>query len=507
MDFGNELDICLRARFTLIIVVTREEERAVDLIKTVCEKRQRPLITWDVADGFVSRTEGFQVPSSSKDPVTALSDIEKAQNDGVYTLLDFHECFMHPTAKRKLRNVAHYLKYTRKSIIVVSPFSEIPEELKDVAVSLELSLPRPEELDQVLEILLKTPGVKSEISEKEREELVQAARGLTAAQAQRVFSRAIVKDGKLNTDDIAVVIDEKRGIIKESESLEYCPVVEGMDHVGGLQVFKEWLQLRSRAFSKEAREYGLATPKGVALIGIPGTGKSLSAKLIASSWHLPLFRLDVGSLFGQYIGQSEERARGALRVAESVSPCVLWIDEIEKSLSQGGHDSGTSSRVVGTILTWMQEKTAPVFVVATANNVRSLPPELLRRGRFDEIFFLDLPTLSEREHILAVHLNKRGRDSEQFNLETLAEASQGYVGAEIEQAIIDAMILAFNQDREFVTEDVLTSLQRQVPLSVSQKEVIQELQEWLDNGRAQPASLHGDGAQERQRLRKQMGFR
>ena len=266
-------------------------------------------------------------------------------------------------------------------------------------------------------------------------------------------------------------------------------MTETPDDVGGLGVLKEWLRLRERAFTQEARDYGLPAPKGIALIGIPGTGKSLTAKMIGGLWRLPLLRLDVGSLFGSLVGESEERARRALRLAETVAPCIVWIDEMEKALAHGGLDSGTSTRVFGTILTWMQEKTAPCFVVATANDISALPPELLRKGRFDEIFFLDLPTLEERKEILAVNLRKRKRLPQDFDLEQLAQESGGYVGAEIEQAIIDAMYLAFNEHREFITKDIAVALKRQVPLSVSQRETIGALRNWLREGRAQSGSF------------------
>ena len=262
--------------------------------------------------------------------------------------------------------------------------------------------------------------------------------------------------------------------------------------VGGLGRLKEWLKLREPAFTQEARQYGLPEPKGLALIGIPGTGKSLSAKMIASLWQLPLIRMDMGAVFGGLVGQSEENIRRALTLAETISPCVLWIDEMEKALATGAGDSGTSLRVFGTLLTWMQDKKKPVFHVATANDVGRLPPELLRRGRFDEIFFLDLPNAEERKEIFAVHLRKRGRRASAYDLTRLAVAAEGYDGAEIEQAIIDAMYVAFNDSgktrRDFTTDDILATLRRQVPMSQSQREVIAALRQWLQDGRAMSAS-------------------
>jgi SpoVK/Ycf46/Vps4 family AAA+-type ATPase len=361
--------------------------------------------------------------------------------------------------------------------------------LKEEAVVIDFPHPTTIELEGVLNRIARAPGVKVNLTKLGREKLVQAALGLTATQAQRVFARAVVTDGVLDDRDISLVTEEKKQIIRESEALEYYEVTESPDDVGGLDILKDWLRLRERAFTQEARDYGLPSPKGIALIGIPGTGKSLTAKMIGALWRLPLLRLDVGSLFGSLIGESEERARRALQVAGMVAPCVVWIDEMEKALAHGGQDAGTSTRVFGSILTWMQEKTAPCFVVATANDISTLPPELLRKGRFDEIFFLDLPTLAERREIFSVHLRKRKRLPQDFDVGQLARDTDGYVGAEIEQAIIDAMYIGFNASREFTTADIAAAVKRQVPLSSSQREAIDGLRDWLHSGRAQSASF------------------
>jgi AAA+ superfamily predicted ATPase len=489
MDFEERLDIYLRARFTLIVLVTSEEERALETIKEVCEQTRRPCQTWDVADGFQTLI-GKGAPPSARDPITALEQVDQAESDVLFVLKDFHEFWNDARIKRKLRSVVQRLKFTKKSIVVTTPSSKVPEELKDEIVVVEFPSPQAQELEGVLDRLAQTPGVKVKLTRLGRDKLVQAAVGLTASQAQRVFAKAIVRDGVLDDQDIDLVTEEKKQVIRESEALEFYTAAETPDDVGGLGVLKEWLRLRERAFTQEARDYGLPAPKGIALIGIPGTGKSLTAKMIGGLWRLPLLRLDIGSLFGSLVGESEERARRALRLAETVAPAVVWIDELEKGLAHGGLDSGTSTRVFGTILTWMQEKTAPCFVVATANDISSLPPELLRKGRFDEIFFLDLPTLEERQEIFAVHLRKRNRLPQDFDTARLARESEGYVGAEIEQAVIDAMYVGFNEgQREFTTDDISTALERLVPLSVSQREVVQMLREWLQEGRAQSASF------------------
>lgn len=489
MSFDQELDLYLRARFTLIVLITPEEERVIQTIKAVCDRNDRPCLSWDAGDGFKTVSNWKGTLLSAKDPLSALEQIDKADGNTLFILKDFHDCWTNPQIKRKLRNAAQQLKFTKKSIILTTPHSKLPEELKDIAVLQEFPLPVANELDQVLAGLSKTPGVKVNLTKLGREKLVQAALGLTASQAQRVFAKAIVSNGVLDDQDIGLVTEEKKQIIKESQALEFFAIHETAADVGGLEVLKGWLRLRERAFSEEARNYGLPSPKGIALIGIPGTGKSLTAKMIGGLWRLPLLRLDVGALFGSLVGESEERTRRALKLAETVAPCILWIDEIDKAFASGGLDGGASKRVFGAILTWMQEKTAPCFVVATANDISSLPTELLRRGRFDEIFFLDLPTKDERKEILSVHLRKRRRMNHDFDLERLARESEGYVGAEIEQAIIDGMYVGFNQNREFTTADLSQALKRQVPLSISQRERITALREWLREGRAQSASF------------------
>lgn len=490
LDFENSLDIYLRARFTLIVVVTPEEERALQSIKKVCDGSHRPCLTWDLADGYQILGNSSTPLPNAADPLTALEQVEKSEGEVITILKDFHESWSNPQIKRKLRSLAHSLKYTRKSILITTTNSKIPAEIRDEVVIMEYPAPNTQELEEVLKRLSQTPGAKINLTPLGREKLVQAALGLSTAQAQRVFAKAIVSNGILDDRDIDLVTEEKKQVIRESEALEFFATTETADDVGGLEVLKEWLRLRERAFTHQARQYGLPAPKGIALIGIPGTGKSLTAKMIGGLWKLPLLRLDTGALFGSLVGESEERVRRALKIAETVAPCIIWIDEMEKGLAHGGLDSGTSQRVFGAILTWMQEKTAPCFVVATANDISQLPPELLRKGRFDEIFFLDLPTSIERREIFIVHLRKRQRLPQDYDIERLTLESEGYVGAEIEQAVIDAMYIGFNNDREFTTEDISQSLKRLVPLSVSQREIVQALRQWLRQGRAQSASFN-----------------
>lgn len=493
MGFDKDLETHVRAGATLIVVVTVEEERALAAIKTLCENTRRPALAWDSADGFRHLAGSTGTPPAAKDAAAALDHVENADSDVVFVLKDFHDAWAAAGTRRKLRTVVQKLRSTRKTVVVTTPSAKLPDELKDDAVVIELPPPTAAELEQVLARIIQSPGVKQRLTNLGREKMVQAALGLSAAQAQRVFAKAVIANGVLDDRGIALVMQEKQQLVRQSQALEFFSAQQAPDDVGGLEALKDWLRLRERAFTRQARDYGLPAPKGIALVGLPGTGKSLVAKMIGSLWKLPLLRLDVGALFGSFVGESEERARRALRIAETAAPCVLWIDEMEKAFAHGGNDGGVSQRVFGTVLTWMQEKTAPVFVVATANDVSSLPPELLRRGRFDELFFLDLPTLAERAEIVAVHLTKRRRFARDFDVARLAEQSAGYTGAEIEQAVIDAMYVAFNEDREFTTDDVAAAVERQVPLAVSSRERVETLRRWLQEGRAQPASAAAIG--------------
>ena len=490
-EIPAQIDLCLRARITLLILHTAEEERAVRMLQEVCGRFHppRPFLSWDLVEGFGGDGAPASRGPGAKDPILALDEMEKTDDTAVIALKDFHEFWGNPAVKRKLRSLSQKFRFSRRTMVVLTPALKVPEEIRDNAVVLHVPPPSARELEQELDRLLKGSGVPDSLTPLGREKLIQAALGMSLNQACRSFSKAIVRHGCLDDRDIDAVVAEKKDILSQSEALEFYSAIETLENVGGLPALKEWLHLRERAFSREARDYGLPSPKGIALIGIPGTGKSLTAKMIAGMWRLPLLRLDVGALFGSFVGESEERTRRALALAETISPCILWIDEMEKAFSFGNGDSGTSQRVFAHILTWMQDKTSPCFVVATANDVSALPPELLRKGRFDEVFFLDLPSYTERKEIFSVHLRRRGLIPDDFDLDTLSKASDGYVGAEIEQTVIDAMYLAFNQEmRQITTADVISALRTQVPLSISQKEVIGDLRAWLTEGRALSAS-------------------
>ncbi len=492
MYFYEQLGLYLRARFTLIVLATREEERALEAVALLCKSTGRPCLAWDAADGFQALVVHPSAIPSGREPLIALEQIDKRATDAVFVLKDFHEFWGDARVKRKLRNVARRLKLTKKSIIVTCPTAELPPELVDDAVVVEFPRPDAFDLEALLDRLARNSGGRTNLTAAGRQKLVQAALGMTAAQAQRVFAKALVQDGVLDDRDIAIVTADKQQIIRESEALELCAPAElraeVQGEVGGLAGLKAWLHPRARAFGPEARAYGLPAPRGIALIGVPGTGKSLVARMVGGLWRLPVLRLDLGVLLGGPGGTPEERTRRALRLAEAVAPCVLWIDDIDRALAQGAHDRGGGARVLGAIRAWMIEKTAPCFVVATAGEVAGPLADLVHKGRFDEVFLLDLPTADERAEILAVHLTKRHRQPRDFDIAELAGAADGYVGAQIEQAVIDALYAGFHAGREPTSADIATALSRQVPVSVARRERVAALRAWLRESGAQTAS-------------------
>jgi len=394
-----------------------------------------------------------------------------------------------------LRDLGYALRSTRKTIIILSPKLKIPVELEKSITIVDLPLPAYEDLRNLFqEKVADGAGARRfrvDLTSAQTDALIKAAQGLTLAEAENAFAKAIVRDKQLDADDIQAVIDEKKQIIRKSGLLEYYAVAERMDNVGGMDILKEWLAKRVRAFSEDAQAYGLPSPRGILLLGVQGCGKSLLAKCVAASWRLPLLRMDMSRIFQGFIGSSEDNMRRAMQTVEGLAPVVLWIDEIEKALSgvdgSGNTDAGTTARVVGQFLTWMQEKREPVFVVATANSIQGLPPELLRKGRLDEIFFVDLPRARERAEIFQIHLRKVRRDPARFDLHELVRMSHGFSGAEIEQAIISALHDSFFDNRELETRDISNALGQTVPLSRTMCEKIDELRQWALH-RARPVS-------------------
>lgn len=496
-DFVREAEALIRARYPIIYAITWEEARLERDLLEVAQRLKKELLCWTITVGFRRLPDG-KPEGGTTDPLRALTYVLECKDNCLFLLKDFDPYLSDPTLVRRLRDVARELKASYKSVLIVSPVMRIPEHLeKDVTV-LDYDLPGSDDirllLDRIIDQVKTNPRITVDVTEADKELLVNAALGLTAQEAENVFARAIVADSALTVDDVAIVLSEKQQIIRKSGLLEFYASEEQFADVGGMELLKDWLRKRGHAFSERARQFGLPYPKGVLLLGVQGCGKSLCAKAVSGLWNLPLLRLDVGALFSGIVGSSEQNVRRAVRVAESISPCILWLDELEKGFSgvksSDTSDSGTTARVFGSFIQWMQEKTKPVFVIATANDVQALPPELLRKGRFDEIFFVDLPSEPERADIFAIHLRKRQRDPEQHDLPALAQAADGFSGAEIEEAVISALYDAFDEERELIQEDLVANIHGTVPLSTTMRERLQELRLWAQT-RARMAS-HGD---------------
>jgi hypothetical protein len=442
-----------------------------------------PLQKWSCSSGLVALDAegGSSVENEAlDDPIAAMEGLKASDEGGVLLLEDIHPYLApeHHHVTRWIREMCRLDSKPRRLLILSTPQSGLPVDLQKEVPSIDLPLPGVRELAVIAERVAEEHGVPWDADEV----LLEAARGLTLMEARLAFAIAAERLRSLNRGAVPLVIREKERVIRQSQVLEYYEPDAGMADVGGLTNLKTWLDRRGKAFGAGARDSGLNAPKGALLLGVQGCGKSLTAKAVAASWAFPLLRFDMGKVFGGIVGESEGNMRLALRVAEALAPCVLWIDEIEKGLAGMGSsdrtDGGTTARVVGTFLTWMQEKKAPVFVVATANRIEMLPPELLRKGRFDEIFFIDLPTQAVREEILRIHLEKKGRKPGDFDLSGLAKRAQGFSGAEIEEAISEGMFEAYAEADELATAHIERALEATYPLSRTMGEEIEGLRRW-----------------------------
>lgn len=478
---GITIETLIRARYPLIYVVSFEESRVDDEMSRITKDRKKELYKWSI-------TKGLEMPDGSllsdfKDPIKVLEYILQADVNGVFVMKDYHPYLNEPVVVRKLRDVAHALKTSMKNVVFISPVLKIPMELEKEFSVIDYNLPGKEEISEIIKNISANIGdiSKLEISKNPTlfQKVTEAALGLTAEEAENVFAKSLVQTGDL---DLKIILSEKEQIIRKSGVLEYCHVNENMQGVGGLDELKKWLNKRGKAFTPEAREFGLPEPRGILLLGIPGCGKSLTAKAISSMWQLPLLKLDVGKVFSSLVGSSEENVRRAIQTAESIAPSILWLDEMEKGFSglgsSGQTDGGTTARVFGTFLTWLQEKKTPVFVVATCNNVSQLPPELLRKGRFDEIFFVDLPSREERKEIFKIHLEKRHRNINSFDLNKLSDEAVGFSGSEIEEIIVSALYDAFDNNEDINQTYIENTIKSMIPLSQTMEEQIKGTREW-----------------------------
>ncbi len=486
-SWADQLDLLIRARTPILWIRSLEEERVDGLLEQAAQRLGgRTLLRWDFIDGLSGAPN--RSGEATRNPMAALAclDTLPPEQGALLVLRDFHRYCEDAGVCRRLRNLASSLRQAPRTLVITAPDWAIPRELEDSITLLDLPLPGAEEIRQLLSTIAGASGYP--MAPAVCEQLTAACHGLSEQRVRQLAARALARRGQLGEADLAEVLEEKRQAIAKSELLEYCPSEASPADIGGLEALKHWLEQRHMAFSEEAMRYGLPLPRGVLLVGPQGTGKSLTAKAIAHSWSMPLLRLDVGRLFAGLVGASEARTRDMIQRAEAMAPCVLWIDEIDKGFGGDSRsDGGTSQRVLGTVLTWMAEKTSAVFVVATANGVDKLPGELLRKGRFDEIFLLDLPSADERRSILDLQLRRR-RPKHSITLEVLVDRTAGFSGAELEQTVIEAMHLAFAEQREFGEADLIAAASQVVPLSRTAREQLEALQAWASGGRARPAS-------------------
>ncbi len=522
--FEHELKVLSGAQYPVIYTVSSEEEPVLHCLLDVARTMNRKLYQWTVSEGLKAIAassdkdtarpaveegsllkKGAQVlpGGDTRNALTALNKIHDSSERAIFVFKDFHP-FLDETAPRqgqdpavlcrRLRDIVQNFRRMPKTLLLLSPVLVIPKELEKEIVVLDFPLPPVEEIKEILH--KKVAHYQTQlglcVSDSLVERFSKAALGLTRAEVENVFNKALVNDRKFDENDLPLIIEEKKQILRKTGLLEYYDVNEALGNVGGLNNLKDWLEKRGKAFSDEARAFGLPEPKGILLLGVQGCGKSLISKAIGALWRLPLLRFDLGRIFGAYVGESESNLRKALKVAEALAPTILWIDEIEKGFAGvgggSGGDSGVGTRIFGSFITWMQEKTAPVFVIATANSIENLPPELLRKGRFDEIFFVDLPKTPEREEIFRIHLHKRHRDPAAFDLKQITEVSDGFSGAEIEQAVIAALYDAYHEGSDITTDLVVRSVKDTVPLSKTMKEKIDHLRRWAAT-RARPATV------------------
>jgi AAA+ superfamily predicted ATPase len=486
-SLADQLDLLIRSRTPILWIRSLEEERVESLLERAAARLGgRTLLRWDFVSGLsgAPNREG----EAARNPQAALEALAGLPPEqGVILLLkDFHRYADDAGVCRRLRNLAVALRRVPHTLVISAPDWQLPRELEDSVTLLELPLPDAAEIGALLSSIAAASG--RPLAAGVLEMLTAACHGLSEQRVRQLAARALARRGQLGLDDLAEVLEEKRQAIARSELLEYCPTEATPADIGGLEALKHWLEQRHRAFGEDAQRYGLPLPRGVLLVGPQGTGKSLTAKAIAHSWSMPLLRLDVGRLFAGLVGASEARTREMIQRAEAMAPCVLWIDEIDKGFGGDSRsDGGTTQRVLASLLTWMAEKTSAVFVVATANAVERLPGELLRKGRFDEIFLLELPDRGERRAILDLQLRRR-RPAHTIPLEVLVDRTAGFSGAELEQTVIEAMHLAFGEGRELAEADLIAAASQVVPLSRTAREQLEALRAWASSGRARPAS-------------------
>jgi len=480
----------IEAGYPLVYLVSWEEKRVTDHMMMLASIVMQPAMNfhiWSVTEGF---SDGpLSKGETRNDPLGALDRIINDTDPGIYLLKDFHPFIQQGMEiVRRIRDVSLYCSNTKKVLIFLCPILEVPPELQKDIYVMDYPLPTVDEInviieDQLASLAMETGKFFPGIPESQKELLLKTMLGLNKEEVIKCARKILLTRDKINYDDVDYVLEEKRQVLRKTEILEFIPTRQRMRDVGGLKVFKKWIRIRRNGFSDAAREYGLPQPKGVLITGISGCGKSLAIQALANEWKLPLLRLDMGRVFAGFAGNPEESMRRAILTVEAVSPAILWIDEIEMGISvfSDSAESGATNRIFASFLTWMQEKEAPVFIAATANDIDKLPPEMIRKGRFDEVFFVDLPSKKEREQIFKIHLTNRGKTVTDTSVENLAQRANGFTGAEIEQCIINSMYDAFHRGRDITISDIYRAMGNIVPLSVTMKEQITKTKRWADS--------------------------
>ena len=483
MNFEKELILLISSKSSIIYIITHEEQRLEQALNFISQKIfAKSIYSWDFINGYICNPN--QNNKALKNPIEALKIIENNQTTTpkIFLLKDYH-CYLNDSSIiRKLKNMAIVLKKTNNYIIISSNSNQIPDSLHEYINIIHFPLPNNKEiLTEIKKIF-----TVANINNKEYITILSNAyKGFSINKIKESLSRILISQISI-TQSIQQIEHEKRKIIQQTNILDFYPSKYKLEEIGGLYNLKDWLKKRQHAFSEQAQAYGLNPPKGLLLVGIQGTGKSLSAKAISQEWKIPLLKLDVGKIFASLMGESEIRMRQAIDIAEKCAPCILWIDEIDKAFNKtiSNNDNNTSNRVLGSLLTWLAEKRNNVFVVATTNTLSGLPTEIIRKGRFDEIFFLDLPKYQERIQILTIHLKKvRPLTWFKYDIEYLSKITNQFSGAEIEQAINDAMYHSFYEKREFTTQDIINSINQIVPISFIDNKKISKLQEWAYSGK------------------------
>lgn len=479
-DTVKELQLFIKSGWRLLVMETFEEDRALKLLERAAQATDRGLRTWTLASGLSESGRGAR---SFDAAVEAMLEVSEPV---IFAVLDAHKVVNDPLAIRRLRDALPTLLKRRQLVALFAPVLHLPVELEREAGRIQIPLPLADELEPLFRKIVEAAG-QGAASERVLALAVNAALGLTSAEATRVFRKAWYQAGVLDDNAVSWIVREKRSLLGRSPALSFHDATENLSDVGGLGELKRWLKERQRVFSEEGRSFGLPTPRGLLLLGVQGCGKSLCAKAVAREWRFPLLRLDLGAAFGSSSETPEAIMREATAIAESIAPAILWIDEIEKGFASSAEDV-SAARVFGSFLTWLAEKRKPVFVVATANDIKRLPPELLRKGRFDELFFVDLPSDKEREEILAIHLRRHGRDPKLFRLDEVALECRNFAGAELEQVVASGLHKAFAQNRDLTHNDLINAITETVPLYETYEESIKDLRDWAKH-RARPASL------------------